>query len=62
VFTIANKLVHQPGEGVLQTDLQTILVNLGDMHGPTLRIEEDMEFPRGLSVKKILEFVSLLNL
>jgi hypothetical protein len=28
---------------------------MGDMHRPTLEMEEDMEFERGLSVKQILK-------
>jgi hypothetical protein len=40
---------------MLQTDLQTTLFNLDDMHIPTLKIEEDMGFQRGLSVKQFLE-------
>jgi hypothetical protein len=28
---------------------------MGDMHGPTLKMEEDMEFERGLSGKQILK-------
>jgi hypothetical protein len=40
---------------MLQTDLQTILFNLDDVHIPTPKIEEDMEFQRGLSVKQFLE-------
>jgi hypothetical protein len=40
---------------MLQTDLQTMLLNLYDMHISTLKIEEDMEFQRGLSVKQFLE-------
>jgi hypothetical protein len=41
---------------MLHTDLQTILFILDDMHILTLKIEEDMEFQRGLSVKQFLEF------
>jgi hypothetical protein len=40
---------------MLQTDLQTMLLNLYVMHISTLKIEEDMEFQRGLSVKQFLE-------
>jgi hypothetical protein len=40
---------------MLQTDLQTILFNLDDVNIPTPKIEEDMEFQRGLSVKQFLE-------
>jgi hypothetical protein len=44
VFTIANTSVHQPGWGMLQTDLKTMLFNMDDMHRPTLKTEEDMKF------------------
>jgi hypothetical protein len=40
---------------ILQTDLQTMLFNLDDMYRRTLKIEEGMQFSRGLSVKQILE-------
>jgi hypothetical protein len=40
---------------MLQTDLQIMLFNMDDMQTPTLKIEEDMEFQRGLSVKQLLE-------
>jgi hypothetical protein len=35
-----------------------MLFDLDDMHRPTLKMEEDMEFKSGLSVKQILEFKS----
>jgi hypothetical protein len=38
-----------------QTDLKIMLFNLDDMDIPTLKIEEDIEFQRGLSVKQFLE-------
>jgi hypothetical protein len=40
---------------MLQTDLQTMLFNLDDVHIPNLEIEDDTEFQRGLSVKQFLE-------
>jgi hypothetical protein len=40
---------------MLQTDLQIMLFNMDDMQTLTLKIEEDMEFQRGLSVKQLLE-------
>jgi hypothetical protein len=38
-----------------QTDLKIMLFNLDGMDIPTLKIEEDIEFQRGLSVKQFLE-------
>jgi hypothetical protein len=38
-----------------QTDLKIMLFNLDDMDIPTLKIEEDMKFQRGPSVKQFLE-------
>jgi hypothetical protein len=32
-----------------------LFFDLDDIHGPILKMEEDMEFERGLSVKRILE-------
>jgi hypothetical protein len=42
-----------------QTDLQTMIFHLDDMHRPNLNIEEDMELQRGLSVKIIMKNCSL---
>jgi hypothetical protein len=39
------------GQGVLYGDLQRLDYILGDMHTPTLKIMEDMEFQIGLIVK-----------
>jgi hypothetical protein len=59
VFTNANTSVHQPGQGMPQTNLQQMLFKLDDMGRPTLKIKEDMEFQRGLSIKQIMETCSL---
>jgi hypothetical protein len=40
---------------VIQDDLETLLFLLSDMHTLDLKIEEDMEFQRGLIVKEFLE-------
>jgi hypothetical protein len=37
---------------MLQNDLQTMIFNPDDMHIPTLKIEQDMEFQKWLSVKQ----------
>jgi hypothetical protein len=50
-----NSPLHDIGQGVLQDGLETLLFDLGDMHRPTLNMEEDMGFERGLSVEQILE-------
>jgi hypothetical protein len=42
---------------MLQTDVQTMLFNLDDMHIATLKIEEDMEFQRGLSIKQLFSYI-----
>jgi hypothetical protein len=54
--------VYKLGQGVLQNGLQPLLFDLGDMHRPSPKMEEDIEFQKGLSVKQILEFASLGNL
>jgi hypothetical protein len=59
VFTNINSPLHKLGQGVLQDGLETSLFDLSDMHRPTLKMEKDMEFERGLSVKLILEFFSM---
>jgi hypothetical protein len=48
VLTNTNSSAHRRGQGVHHTDLQTLLFNLGDMHKPTPKIEDVMEFPNGL--------------
>jgi hypothetical protein len=39
------------GQGVLHGDLQGLDYDLGDMHTPTSKIKEDIEFQRGLIIK-----------
>jgi hypothetical protein len=62
VFTSINSTVQKFGQGVLQDGLEILLFDLGDMHRPTLKREEDMEFERGLSAKKILEILLSLKI
>jgi hypothetical protein len=60
VFTSINSQLHKIEQGFLQDGLETLLSDLGDIHRPTLNMEEDMLFERELSVKQILEiFLSL---
>jgi hypothetical protein len=40
---------------VIQDGLQTLLFDLNDMHILTLKIEDVMRYPNGLSIKEILE-------
>jgi hypothetical protein len=48
---------------VHQTDLQILFFDLCDMHRPSLKMGEYMEFQIGLSVKEFVEFfLSPLNL
>jgi hypothetical protein len=58
VFTSINSSLHKIGQGILQEGLQTLFFGLGDMHRPTLKLKEDIEFKRWLSVKQILEKIS----
>jgi hypothetical protein len=53
--------VHNLGQGALQDDLETLFFDLCEMHRPTLRMEEDMEFEIGISVKLILEILQSLE-
>jgi hypothetical protein len=53
--------MHNLGQGALQDDLETLFFNLGDMHRPTLKMEENMEFEIGLSVKQILKILLSLK-
>jgi hypothetical protein len=40
---------------MLQDDLQTLFYDLGDMHRPSHKIEEVIEFQKELTDKEILE-------
>jgi hypothetical protein len=44
LFSNANSSVHPVGQGVVQGGLQTLLLQLSDMHRLTLKIEEYIEF------------------
>jgi hypothetical protein len=46
MFTNANTLVQKLGQGVCQSDVQTLLYNLDDMHRASQRIEEFIEFQK----------------
>jgi hypothetical protein len=52
---IANPSKLYFGQEVLHCDLQGLEYDLGDMHTPYLKIEEDMEFTIVLIVKQKLE-------
>jgi hypothetical protein len=43
-ITATNSSGPKPGQGVLQSDLQTLHLYLGDMHVLTPKIREDMAF------------------
>jgi hypothetical protein len=51
VLTNLNSPVNQVEQGVIQDDLKTLLFHLSDMYTLTPKIEEDIRFQRGLSVK-----------
>jgi hypothetical protein len=55
VFTSINSSLRKIGQSVLEDGLETLHLDLGDIHRPTLKMEGDMEFERGLSVNQILE-------
>jgi hypothetical protein len=55
VFTNANSLVHKFGQGVPQDSPQTLFFILYDMHRPTPKIKEVMEFQKGLSIDQSLK-------
>jgi hypothetical protein len=55
VLANTNSSAHKRGQGVHHTDLQTLFFDLGDMYRPTPKIEDVMEFQKGLSVKENLE-------
>jgi hypothetical protein len=48
--------MHKLEQVVIQDGLQMLLFHQNDMHKLTPKIEEDMEFQRGLSIKEFLEF------
>jgi hypothetical protein len=55
VLDNANLPLPKIGQGVIPEGLQTLLFHLSDMHTLTLKNEEVMRYPIGLSVKGILE-------
>jgi hypothetical protein len=55
VLTNINSPVHQVGQGVDHTDLQTLLLDLSDVHRPSPKIKEVIKFMKGLSVEESLE-------
>jgi hypothetical protein len=55
VSTITNTPLYQPGQRVFQTETKVLFFNLVDMHTPSPKIEEDIEFPKVLYVKNFLE-------
>jgi hypothetical protein len=48
---IANPSKLHFGQEVLHDDLQGLDYDLSDIHTPTLKIKEDIEFQRGINVK-----------
>jgi hypothetical protein len=58
----ANPPAYQMRQEVIQYGLQTFLFHLKDMHTLTLKIEEDIQFQRGLNVKQNLEFLFLTSI
>jgi hypothetical protein len=52
VHAIANSSVHYSGQEVHQTDPETFVYNLTHTHKQCLKIEEDIEFQRGINIKK----------
>jgi hypothetical protein len=62
VHTNANKSLTNPGQQVYQSDLQMLLFDLTNMHRLTLKIEEDIEFQKALSVKQFLEICPSLRI
>jgi hypothetical protein len=55
VFTSINSPVHKLGQQVLRDGLQTLFFDLDDMHRPSPKIKEVMEFLKELSAKQSLE-------
>jgi hypothetical protein len=52
-LTTANPPLPKFGQGVIQGGLKTLLFHLKDIHTLILKIEEDIEFQRGLTIKEI---------
>jgi hypothetical protein len=55
VFSNANTPVHKLGQGVLQDDLQIRFYDRGDMHIPSHKIEDVIEFQKKVTDKEIWE-------
>jgi hypothetical protein len=55
VFTNVNSPMYKLGQLLLQGDLKTLLYDMDDMHKPTPKIKDVMEFRQGLSIKESTE-------
>jgi hypothetical protein len=53
--TIRSTPLFQTRKGVFQTELEVLCFHPIDLHTPSLKIKEDIEFPEVLNVKKFLE-------
>jgi hypothetical protein len=62
VSTTAQTPLYQIGQGVFQTELKVLLINLVDMHTPSPKIEEDIEFLKVLNVKQFMEKILVMAL
>jgi hypothetical protein len=53
--------MHKLGEGVPHDDPQRLFYALDDLHRPTPKIEEVMNFEKGSSIKQSLEILRSLE-
>jgi hypothetical protein len=51
----ANTPLHQTEQRVFQTEIKVLLLNLVDMHAPSPKIKEYIEFQKVLNVKQFLK-------
>jgi hypothetical protein len=53
--TITSTPLYQIGQGVFETRLGVLCFHPVDMHTPSLKIEEDIEFPKVITAKQMPE-------
>jgi hypothetical protein len=53
VPTLANTSLYQTGKGVFSTELEVLCFHPVDMHTPSPKIKEDIEFPKVLTAKQL---------
>jgi hypothetical protein len=57
-----NSVLHSNGCGVIHSAIESLLVDMCDMHKPSQNILKVTEFQKGLTVKEFLKFLLSLKM